>query len=192
MRLAGLTLLAFLSLTPAAQAQPSPSFTAFLKFCADPHMTAQSVRKAVENADGKALLPETKLSLFGGVASTWNATVQGHKFRVDILDGHVPTGPNTVQEFVSCALIDDGGDDRASQAALKQWAEVAPDISGIPGVQTVTYHFEWNGQKRIPVPNGDAARDDEEAGKVWRLIVSSMSKFTRIRLEHSLKTTPKQ
>jgi hypothetical protein len=120
--------------------------------------------------------------------------VQGHKFQISAIEVYVPTGHNTTQEVVGCNFIDDGGDDRAGQSELKQWVGVAPDSSGqvTPGMEILTYHFEWNGEKRTPVPDGDAARVDEEAGKAWRLIVISIAKFTRVRLEHDMKATPKQ
>ena len=158
--------------TIAAQAQskPSPSFTVFLKLCADPNMTPQTVRKAVESAGGTVSIPETKLGLFNSTASNWNATVQGQKFQISAIETYVPTGHNATQEVVGCNFIDDGGDDRAGQSAgLKQWVGVAPDSSGqiiMPGMEILTPPFSWNGiEAHTPVPDGDAARGDEGSRK---------------------------
>lgn len=191
----GWTLSILLCALPA-RAQPAPSlpFTAFLKFCADPNMTQQSIRKAVESAGGIVVMPETKLNVFNGVTSNWKVTIQDHEFQIGALTSSIPIGHNTMQEVVGCNFIGDGGDIHASQSELKQWVSVAPDSYGqvsMPGMEIVSYHFEWDGKKRIPMPDGDAGRTDEEAGKVWRLIVSSVGNFTRVRLERTLKATPK-
>ncbi len=185
---ASLTILALLSLASTAQAQPksSPLFAAFESFCADPDMTPQEVRMAVLVAGGKARgAPGSTDVPQPMYVSGWDVTVQGQTFLVTAGGVCAPHGPNMIQDTVSCSVVGDDSDGAALEE-LKHWVTGAPSSPGSP-----FYDFEWDGQKRVPVPDGEAFRADNDAGKVWGLNIVGGGKHANVMLSHSLKPTPK-
>ena len=174
--------LPLISLAARARPQPSPFFAAFHRFCADPGMSPQKIRLAVEAAGGK---------LVGAPGSTdvpqpmyvagWNVMMQGHSFLVTAGGVRAPRGLNMIQNSVSCSVVGDDSDGAALEE-LKHWVMVAPSSPGSP-----FYDFEWDGQKRVPVPTGEAFRADNDAGKVWGLNIVGGGKHANVMLSHSLK-----
>jgi hypothetical protein len=184
-------LIALTMVAPAAHAQPGPSplFAAFQKFCADPDMTPQEIRMAVESAGGKlAGPPGSTNSPQPMYVVAWNVTVQDHKFLINAEGVRAPYGPNMIQDSVSCSVWDYDSDG-AAKTELNQWMAIAPSVSG---PESATYDFEWDGQKHIPAPpDGEASRADSDAGKIWTLTISGSGKFTTVMLVHFLKPKPK-
>jgi hypothetical protein len=124
--------LPLISLAARAQPQPSPFFAAFQRFCADPGMSPQKIRLAVEAAGGK---------LVGAPGSTdvpqpmyvagWNVMMQGHSFLVTAGGVRAPRGLNMIQNSVSCSVVGDDSDGAALEE-LKHWVMVAPLVRDRP------------------------------------------------------------
>lgn len=167
-----------------------PMYDAFKKFCIDTAAEPEAVEKAVK-ISGLPFHKRGPAAMFGPIpmdTTAWDMMFEGHQITLNT--GHTMEGSGLAvpQKGNSCTITSWNSDEKASVAALRQWAGISGSADRpmrLGGALTL-YEFEVRDSAMLPLKKDDAGRQAKVQGRAWLLMVMGSSAM----LIHYLPPTP--
>lgn len=179
-----------LAATPAS-AEP-PLFDDFQTFCVATRAEPEAIKQAVAAASG--ITPGGPISSGATDMEIWSHRVDGQVVFVGTSTTHDAADDKIPARDMQACLLRRRVNDEAGVAAIRNWVQVQPYEVSRGAKTTYRFLFQWNGDRRSAMPEGDDAQLPlDAAGLVWSLHIDVSDDNVVVELLHGLawpKTSP--